>query len=228
MILLIMRVPNWHPNIYILLITYKYSSQHKEDYIMADTSKIAEMYNGLTDEHIEHLKQIVTTRQQLNIHKGSNCDILLGGLIKAIKDGTIIADKLGDDVVKTLNNATISLKEAKCHDLLKSINEKQKIKCFIIIDDGTNKDHVEWDVSKVTFKDIFDQVVKRFNVTPLMVREKLKPVLKSTICNNTSQLLNKWLTQTEEEKKEKNISIATITRIVSDVVGYQIWSEWRP
>lgn len=192
---------------------------------MADTSKIEEMFKGLTDENIEHLKQIVTTRQQLNIHKGSNCDILLGGLIKAIKDGVIMSDKLSDDVIKTLNNATISLKESKCHDILKSINEKQKIHCYIIIDDGSEKDHVEWDVSKTSFKDIFDQVIKKFKVDPPMVREKLKPVLKSTICNNTSQLINKWLTQPDEEKR---VSIATITRIVSDVVGYQIWSEWRP
>lgn len=178
---------------------------------------LTEAKNMMTEDSLIKLKSFVTTRTPLNMDNKVNNDILMQALCRSVKNGIIKETSLNDKIINLLNSATNTLSQTKLIYILKQVERCQpNIKCVISLmsQDMKNVDHVwEFTSTNVDFNSIFRYIVKRFNMTPSEVRNKMKESLKPTIVNNIAQLLSRY--EKCNELTGINVSINTIARLVN-------------
>lgn len=178
---------------------------------------LQEAKNMMTKDSLDKLKSFVTTRASINMDNKVNNDILMQALCRAVSNDVIKASSLNDKTIKLLNSATNTLSQTKLIDILKQVEVSQpNIKCVISLMSQDMKEVLyEWNLTStnVCFNDIFKYVVNRFNLTPTVVRNKMKEALKPTIVNNIAQLLSKY--EKCNELESITVSINTISRLVN-------------
>lgn len=186
----------------------------------------------VSKENLEKLNEIVTTHVNINMSNKLNNDIIMSALCKAVSDGVIHSATLDDSVIKLLNSSTNTISPNKLGGILKLIRQQQpKICCVITL---KNQDLTE-ELNKwvfngengVMFNDILAYVINEFDITPSSVRTMLADTLKNTIVNNMSQFVSKFQSSTDEEKKDMNVSINTINRLVN-MTKNNIFAEFKP
>ena len=119
-------------------------------------------------------------------------------------------------LINTLNTIHNSNEKIACVITLKKTDIAQSTICEWVID-GKND---------ITFHRIFEYVIKYFKVTPHDIRINMTKTLKPTVVNNVAQMVSKYLTSDEEERKKMVISIRTITRIVN-MEGYLLFADFK-
>lgn len=178
----------------------------------------------MTPEAIEKLRTLVKPEQAVKIATKLNNDILMNALCVGVENGIIQKSSLDDRLRKLLASKTNTLQEQKFLDIVNCIRVHQPdIVCNITLCanvDGALETSAEWTIDgswreDSSFFTIFEYVVKRFNITPQSVRQKLGAVLKLTIVNNVSQLIAKYLSDPKDAKDTLRVSINTITRLVN-------------
>lgn len=184
----------------------------------------------MTQESIDKLKSLVNTKPIINMESKVNNDILMQALCRAVSEDVIHVTSLDDKTVKLLNSATNTLSQSKLGNILSVVRESQpNVECIITLmtSDMKTKLH-EWSFTgpKVNFVNMFDYVVKKFNITPTTIRNKLINTLKSTIVNNVSQLLSRYLITPEDERDDFKVSISTITRLVN-MEDHLLFAEFK-
>jgi hypothetical protein len=76
----------------------------------------------------------------------------------------------------------------------------------------------------VSFDGIFEYVIKKFDITPQTIREKLSQMLKPTIANNIGQFVSRYLNHDDDD--DLVVSITTISRLVN-MEGHIILAEFK-
>lgn len=187
----------------------------------------------MSAESINKLKEMVYAKPQVDLKLKANCDILMSALCTATTNGVIRYNSLDETIIKILNASTSTLSEKKLVYALRQIHDSQPhIKCIITLKSGgLHTDIVnEWVIDGsdegVKLIDIFDYVVNKFEITPQLVRQKMGEMLKTTIVNNIAQLVSKYNTSSDEEKKSMQVSITTISRLVN-MSGYTLYAEFK-
>ena len=110
---------------------------------------------------------------------------------------------------------------------MKLLNERQpEIGCVFTLYDGTMEPIEEWvfKTANPTFNGMYEYVIKYFQITPSMIREKLSTVLKQTIANNIAQFCLKY--QSTDNHDDMVVSVTTITRLVN-MMNHIITCEFR-
>ena len=182
----------------------------------------------LTPEKIEKLKEMVIPKPSINTENKSNNDILMNALCVAAEKEIIHPNALDDKILKLLNSATNTLSSSKLEYVLNHVHKTQaNIVCCITIKDKDHNVVKQWDYygPNVSFNSLFEYVVDKFEITPQSIRSTMTKMLKPTIVNNIAQLVAKYDTLDDNEKKKLNISITTITRLVN-MSGYLIFAEF--
>lgn len=181
----------------------------------------------MTEDSINKLKEIVVVKPTINLENKVNNDILMQALCRAVTEGIIHPESIGERLMKLLNSATNTLSAVKVGHILTSVRKHQPNMCCVItIMSGDMEDTLnEWVYTgpDVSFNNIFEYVVDTFNITPTMVRNKMTETLKPTIVNNIAQLIAKYAVT--EDKSELTISINTISRLVN-MSGNLIFAEF--
>jgi hypothetical protein len=176
---------------------------------------------------VQHLKDMVAENVVIDTSKKSACDILMSAFIKAVEDDTIHKLSLNQGFVNMLNSTTNTMSQSKLEDLMKLLNERQpEIGCVFTLYDGTMEPIEEWvfKTTNPTFNGMYEYVIKYFQITPSMIREKLSTVLKQTIANNIAQFCLKY--QSTDNHDDMVVSITTITRLVN-MMNHIITCEFR-
>ena len=176
---------------------------------------------------VQHLKDMVAENVVIDTSKKSACDILMSAFIKAVEDDTIHKLSLNQGFVNMLNSTTNTMSQSKLGDLMKLLNERQpEIGCVFTLYDGTMEPIEEWvfKTANPTFNGMYEYVIKYFQITPGMIREKLSTVLKQTIANNIAQFCLKY--QSTDNHDDMVVSITTITRLVN-MMNHIITCEFR-
>ena len=119
--------------------------------------------------------------------------------------------------MKLLNSDTNTMSDIKLNEILETVHKNQPdIVCTIYLRNNKNDDIVCWNMyGDSSFNPILEYILKRLEITPQIVRAKLSSTLKTTIVNNMSQLVSKFNSLTNEERKEFRVSIMSITRLVN-------------
>ena len=132
-------------------------------------------------------------------------------------------------MIKLLNAETNSISQMKLGEILESILKHQpNIVCVIQLMSG-DMGHIlnEWVFTGpiVSFDDIFEYVVRKFNITPQLIRDKLSKMLKPTIANNIGQFLVRYENRSDDDD-DMTVSITTITRLVN-MEDHLIMAEFK-
>lgn len=183
----------------------------------------------LTPEKINKLKEMVTPKPTINTENKSNNDILMTALCTACENDIIKSTSLDDRIIKLLNSATNTLSPSKLSYIMQHVRSMQPyLVCCITIKDKDMNMVSEWNYvgPNIGFHGLFEYVVETFEITPQMIRTKMTTMLKPTIVNNIAQLVAKYQTLEEDERKKLNISITTISRLVN-MCGYLIFAEFK-
>lgn len=184
----------------------------------------------MTQDSIDKLKNLVNTKPVINMEGKVNNDILMQALCRAVSEDVIHTSSLDEKTIKLLNSATNTLSQSKLGDILNTIRESQpNIVCVVSLMTPDMKSSInEWTFTgpKVSFTNIFDTIVTKFNITPTSIRSKMVNTLKPTIVNNVSQLLSRYLSMEEKDKKEFKVSISTISRLVN-MEDHLLFAEFR-
>jgi len=186
----------------------------------------------MSDESLNKLKEVVSTKPVINMENKVNNDILMQALCRAVSEDVVHFTTLDDRLIKLLNSPTNTLSQNKLFDILKHIRLYQpNIVCFIslMVADmsSTLKTWILDGSDNVKFIDIFEYVINEFEITPSMVRNKMIVSLKPTIVNNVSQFVSKYLnTESEEERRNITVSINTISRLVN-MMDHLLFAEFR-
>jgi hypothetical protein len=183
----------------------------------------------LTPEKINKLKEMVIPKPSINTENKSNNDILMSALCTACETGVIKSTSLDDKIIKLLNSATNTLSPSKLGYILNQVHKEQpNLVCCITIKDKDMQPVKEWNFvgPEVAFHGMFEYVVNEFEITPQMIRTKMTQMLKPTIVNNIAQLVAKYDTLDEVERRKLNISITTVSRLVN-MSGYLIFAEFK-
>lgn len=187
----------------------------------------------MSSESINKLKEIVYAKPVVDLKLKANCDILMSALCTATTNGVIRYNSLDETIIKILNASTSTLSERKLMSSLHQIQESQPyIKCIITLKSGGLHPDVmnEWIIDGsdegIRLINIFDYVVNKFEITPQIVRQKMGEMLKTTIVNNIAQLVSKYISSNDEERKEIQVSITTISRLVN-MSGCTLYAEFK-
>lgn len=171
----------------------------------------------MSQDAIDKLKSVVSTKPTINMESKVNNDILMQALCRAVTDDVIHVTSLSEKIIKLLNSATNTLSQTKLGAILTKIRENQpNIVCVVsLMSVDMSETLHEWVFTGpvVKFNDIFETVVNEFNITASVVRNKLVNTLKPTIVNNIAQLIAKY--ENTEDKDSISVSINTITRLVN-------------
>lgn len=171
----------------------------------------------MSQDAIDKLKSVVSTKPTINMESKVNNDILMQALCRAVTDDVIHVTSLSEKIIKLLNSATNTLSQTKLGAILTKIRENQpNIVCVVsLMSVDMSETLHEWVFTGpvVKFNDIFETVVNEFNITAGVVRNKLVNTLKPTIVNNIAQLIAKY--ENTEDKDSISVSINTITRLVN-------------
>lgn len=171
---------------------------------------------------MNNLKTTISVEEKIDMSKKVNGDAIMVALCKAINDGTIKISSLSTPLIKMLNSSTNTISQTKLGEILDQVRKFQpNMICVISIMTGDKTDTLmNWEFTTADtcrFNDMFEYVVKTFQITPQQTREKLSKLLKPTIANNIGQLIVKY--ETSEHKDEIVISITTIARL-TNMAGY--------
>jgi len=171
---------------------------------------------------MNNLKTTISVEEKIDMSKKVNGDAIMVALCKAINDGTIKISSLSTPLIKMLNSSTNTISQTKLGEILDQVRKSQpNMICVISIMTGDKTDTLmNWEFTTsdtCRFNDMFEYVVKTFQITPQQTREKLSKLLKPTIANNIGQLIVKY--ETSEHKDEIVISITTIARL-TNMAGY--------
>ena len=174
----------------------------------------------MTNESISKLKNLVTPKPVINMDQKVNNDIIMHALCRAVGDGVINMSSLNEKIIKLLNSSTNTLSAAKVGSILTQIRKSQPNICCVITlktaDMNTTINEWVFTGPDVYFNKMFEYVIKYFNITPTIVRNKMTEMLKTTIVNNVAQLVAKYNSlESEEDKRDLTISINTVTRLVN-------------
>jgi hypothetical protein len=169
----------------------------------------------MTPEAIENLKQVVISHPNINVERKANCDILMQALCRAVVDEVVLPESLDDRLVKLLNAKTNTLSPSKLGEIVDHIRKTQpKIACVIrIIDPKDDQVLNKWVFTgpNVSFSHMLGEIIRMFEITPTLVRNKMTETLKPTIVNNIAQCVAKYLNSDDD----LNVSITTISRLVN-------------
>lgn len=167
----------------------------------------------MSQESLDHLVDITTNATEIDVSKKSCNDILMQALCNAVTGKVINTSYLDEKTVKMLNSPTNTLAEDKLMNCLGHVRQHQpNLHCDIIIRNPKLEIVRTWTFPGSSFIQIFDEVIKMFNITPHSVRQKMTVTLKSSIVNNIAQLVAKY--DTLENKNDMKVSIQTIFRLV--------------
>jgi hypothetical protein len=183
----------------------------------------------MTPEALNKLKDVVSERPQINMGNKANNDILMAALCKAVEDGVILPESLSEKTIKLLNAKTNTLSPKKLGSILKEIRESQPniVCCISLIKpiDATIQTWIFKD-KNVDFLDIFVFIIEYFKLTPNQVRTEMCKFLKPTIVNNIAQLVAKYQYGDENDKKDINVSITTLTRL-ANMCKHMLLAEFK-
>lgn len=183
----------------------------------------------MTPEALNKLKDVVSERPQINMGNKANNDILMAALCKAVEDGVILPESLSEKTIKLLNAKTNTLSPKKLGSILKEIRESQPniVCCISLIKpiDATIQTWVFKD-KNVDFLDMFVFIIEYFKLTPNQVRTEMCKFLKPTIVNNIAQLVAKYQYGDENDKKDINVSITTLTRL-ANMCKHMLLAEFK-
>lgn len=199
---------------------------------MSNGVSLEEAKAMLSQEAINKLKEVVYAKPTVDIRLKANCDILMSALCAATTSGIIKSTSLDDKIIKILNSPTSTLSEKKLIDTLNCVRQTQpSIVCVITLKSpGLHPEIVnEWVIDgsdDTKLIDIFDFVVNEFNITPHDIRVKMGEMLKTTIVNNIAQLVSKYNSLEDTEKRQLQVSITTISRLVN-MNGYMMYAEFK-
>jgi hypothetical protein len=183
----------------------------------------------MTPEALNKLKDVVSERPQINMGNKANNDILMAALCKAVEDGVVLPESLSEKTIKLLNAKTNTLSPKKLGSILKEIRESQPniVCCISLIKpiDATIQTWIFKD-KNVDFLDIFVFIIEYFKLTPNQVRTEMCKFLKPTIVNNIAQLVAKYQYGDENDKKDINVSITTLTRL-ANMCKHMLLAEFK-
>ena len=183
----------------------------------------------MTPEALNKLKDVVSERPQINMGNKANNDILMAALCKAVEDGVVLPESLSEKTIKLLNAKTNTLSPKKLGSILKEIREFQPniVCCISLIKpiDATIQTWIFKD-KNVDFLDIFVFIIEYFKLTPNQVRTEMCKFLKPTIVNNIAQLVAKYQYGDENDKKDINVSITTLTRL-ANMCKHMLLAEFK-
>lgn len=182
----------------------------------------------MSEASLDNLKNVVTTKPVINMDKKTSNDILMQALCKAVTDDVIHDTSLDAKLVKLLNAETNSISQMKLGEVLTSIRKKQpNMACVIqLLTPDMGRVLEEWVFTGpiVSFDGIFEYVIKKFDITPQTIREKLSQMLKPTIANNIGQFVSRYLNHDDDD--DLVVSITTISRLVN-MEGHIILAEFK-
>ena len=182
----------------------------------------------MSEASLDNLKNVVTTKPVINMDKKTSNDILMQALCKAVTDDVIHDTSLDSKLVKLLNAETNSISQMKLGEVLTSIRKKQpNMACVIqLLTPDMGRVLEEWVFTGpiVSFDGIFEYVIKKFDITPQTIREKLSQMLKPTIANNIGQFVSRYLNHDDDD--DLVVSITTISRLVN-MEGHIILAEFK-
>ena len=169
----------------------------------------------MTPEAIENLRRVVISHPVINTERKANCDILMQALCRAVTDEVILPESLDDRLVKLLNAKTNTLSPSKLGEILEHIRKTQpKMCCVIRVSEPTNDELIKkWVFIGPTcrFSGMLNEIIKMFEITPTLVRNKMTETLKPTIVNNIAQCVAKY----QNGEPDLNVSITTVSRLVN-------------
>ena len=180
----------------------------------------------MTPEAIENLKQVVISHPNINTDRKANCDILMQALCRAVADDVIHPESLDDRLVKLLNAKTNTLSPSKLGEILEHIRKTQPNMCCVIrVLEPVNDELVKkWVFTGpiCRFSGMLGEIIKMFEITPTMVRNKMTETLKPTIVNNIAQCVAKY----QNDEPDLNVSITTISRLVN-MCTHMIYADFE-
>ena len=161
--------------------------------------------------------------------KKVNGDPIMVAFCKAVNDDIIKITSLSETMIKMLNSSTNTMSQSKLGEMLEHARKHQPgLICRIKLMDGTQIQTInQWTFTGVEdckFNDMFEYVVKTFEITPSMVRDRMSKLLKPTIANNIGQFIAKYENSTH--KDELVVSITTIARLAG-IVNHAIKVEFK-
>lgn len=169
----------------------------------------------MTPEAIENLKQVVVSRPSINIERKANCDILMQALCRAVINEVILPESLNERTVKLLNAKTNTLSPSTLGEILEHVRKTQPKMCCVIRIAEPKNDTIlkKWIFTGPTcrFSGMLSEIIKMFEITPALVRNKMSETLKCTIVNNIAQCVAKY----NNGDPDNNVSITTVTRLVN-------------
>lgn len=188
----------------------------------------------MTKEKSDKLKRIVTdSAPTINFSNKLHNDIVMAAFCDAVENDVIHVSDLDDKLIKLLNSNTNTISFPKLVSILDTIHATNpRIICYIRLQSPAPafpekiNDWVIDGKNGISFHDIFDYVIKKFEITPRDIRINMTKTLKPTVVNNVAQLVAKYVSSNKEEQSEMVISIKTISRLVN-MVGKQITAEFR-
>lgn len=194
---------------------------------------LEEAKSMMTKDKREKLRNIVeVSKPSINFTNKMNNDIVMQALCRAVEENIIHVSDLDDRLIKLLNSSTNTMSFPKLINTLNTIHKSnEKIACVITLKktDIAQSTICEWVIdgkNDITFHRIFEYVIKYFKVTPHDIRISMTKTLKPTVVNNVAQMVSKYLTSNEEERKKMVISIRTITRIVN-MEGHLLFADFK-
>ena len=194
---------------------------------------LEEAKSMMTKDKREKLRNIVeVSKPSINFTNKMNNDIVMQALCRAVEENIIYVSDLDDRLIKLLNSSTNTMSFPKLINTLNTIHKSnEKIVCVITLKktDIAQSTICEWVIdgkNDITFHRIFEYVIKYFKVTPHDIRISMTKTLKPTVVNNVAQMVSKYLTSNEEERKKMVISIRTITRIVN-MEGHLLFADFK-
>ena len=183
----------------------------------------------MTPEAMNHLRHTISTEEKIDMSKKVNGDPIMVSFCKAVNDDIIKTTSLSETMIKMLNSSTNTMSQSKLGEMLEHARKHQPgLICRIKLMDGTQIQTInQWTFTGVEdckFNDMFEYVVKTFEITPSMVRDRMSKLLKPTIANNIGQFIAKYENSTH--KDELVVSITTIARLAG-IVNHAIKVEFK-
>ena len=171
----------------------------------------------MTPEAREKLHKLISKPDEIDISKKVGNDIVMSAFCQATLTGIIQQRSISQKMMKLLNSDTNTMSDIKLKEILDTVHKQQPdVTCVISLRNNLNEDLVRWYMyNEVSFTPILAYIIKNLHITPQIVRVKLANTLKTTIVNNMSQLVSKFNSISDEEKKEFRVSIMSITRLVN-------------
>lgn len=176
-----------------------------------------EAKNMVSRDSISRLHEIVETKPIVDTSHKVHNDIIMASLCKAVAEGVIKPGSLNDRLIKLLNSETNTISQSKLTEILRIIRSNQpNMVCRVTLKESDMRDVMCWTFdTDVCFLEMFDFVLRQYDITPTEIRQKMVATLKPTIVNNVSQLVSKYNKSSDEERQRMVISISTIQRLVN-------------